>query len=200
MTTRAELRATRAMLRALLVQGRHGLSLGRVKEAVALVKAQPRLAAHLVNLMFDEDAGVSQRAADVLERVTAHGTAREMTKASDNAAATIDRVLARNKDTILGTADGGSPGDPPHKVALECGAHGGAPAALGRRLAPRVARALFVARRHLFHRQNRVAAGPGGYDSIRPCLAACHRRPAAHPVTQRNGGDAGAKPHSAYAA
>jgi hypothetical protein len=111
---------TRAELRSLLAEGRYGLSLGRVKDAVGLVKAQPRLAAHLVGLMFDEDPGVSQRAADVLERVTARGTVpgyaralgRATAKASDRAAAkegngiveaaTIERILARNKDTILG--------------------------------------------------------------------------------------------------
>jgi len=116
MTTRVELRASRAKLRALLAQGRHGLSLGRVKEAVALVKAQPQLVAHLVSLLFDEDPGVSQRAADVLERVTvgvsapstargqAYGTRPSIAKSGHDRpeAAVIERILARKKDTILG--------------------------------------------------------------------------------------------------
>jgi hypothetical protein len=91
---------TRSELRSLLAQGRHGLSLGRVKEAVALVKVQPRLAAHLVNLLFDEDPGVSQRAADVLERVTARVTTNSCASATEQAA--IMRILAREKDIILG--------------------------------------------------------------------------------------------------
>jgi hypothetical protein len=57
MTTRAELRTSRAELRAMLAQGRHALLVGRVKEAAALVKANSPLTAHLLNLLFDEDAG-----------------------------------------------------------------------------------------------------------------------------------------------
>jgi HEAT repeat protein len=109
MTTRAELRTTRAELRALLAQGRYALSVGRVKEAAALAKAQPRLAAHLVDLLFDQDPGVQQRAADVLERVTAHLPARAKLPSSGRPttdapekAAMLERVLARDKDAILG--------------------------------------------------------------------------------------------------
>jgi len=91
---------TRANLRALLAQGRYALSAGRVKEAVALVRAQPRLAAHLVNLLFDEDPGVRQRAADVLERVTVRVTAKASVARGRSAA--IERILAREKDAILG--------------------------------------------------------------------------------------------------
>ena len=99
MTTRAESRAGRVKLRALLTQGRYALSAGRVKEAAVLVKAHPQLAAHLVNLLFDEDAGVSQRAADVLERVTARVKAKAAVEGAG--AASIERVLAREKDAIL---------------------------------------------------------------------------------------------------
>jgi hypothetical protein len=104
MTTRTELRTTRDKLRALLVEGRFALSVGRVKEVVALVKAQPRLVAHLVNLLLDEDPGVQQRAADVLERVTARLLARATakTRAGGADAAAIERVLAPEKDAILG--------------------------------------------------------------------------------------------------
>jgi hypothetical protein len=91
---------TRAELRALLAQGRYALSVGRVKEAAVLVKAQPQLAAHLVSLLFDEDAGVSQRAADVLERVTAR--VKSKAGVGGAGAASIKRILAREKDTILG--------------------------------------------------------------------------------------------------
>ena len=99
MTTQAESRAVRVKLRALLAQGRYALSAGRVKEAAVLVKAHPQLAAHLVNLLFDEDAGVSQRAADVLERVTARVKAKAAVEGAG--AASIERVLAREKDAIL---------------------------------------------------------------------------------------------------
>jgi hypothetical protein len=91
---------TRAELRSLLAQGRHALSVGRVKEAVALVRAQPRLTTHLVELLFDEDAGASQRAADVLERMTARATAKP--DIGGAGAASIERILAREKDAILG--------------------------------------------------------------------------------------------------
>jgi len=91
---------TRAKLRALLAQGRYALSVGRVKEAAALVRAQPQLTAHLVNLLFDEDPAVSQRAADVLERVTVRVTAKAGIGRGRSAA--IERILAREKDAILG--------------------------------------------------------------------------------------------------
>jgi hypothetical protein len=108
MTTRAELQASRAKLRALLAQDRYALSVGRVKEAAVLVKAQPQLAAHLVNLLFNEYPGVQQRAADVLERVTARGMAGLTTRVAANRSsggadlATIERVSEPEKDAILG--------------------------------------------------------------------------------------------------
>jgi HEAT repeat protein len=110
MTTGAELRASRAKLRALLAQGRYALSAGRVKEASTLVRAQPRLAAHLVKLLFDEDSGVSQRAADALERITSKSSIPSA------AAATIERTLAREKDTILGLLMEARPETHPKKL------------------------------------------------------------------------------------
>jgi hypothetical protein len=53
-----------------------------------------------VDLLFDEDAGVSQRAADVLERATARLTPKD--GADKSGAATLEGVLARSKNTILG--------------------------------------------------------------------------------------------------
>lgn len=58
-------------LRALLAEGRHALSQGRVPEAVARIEAKPRLAVRLLELLWDDDSGVVQRAADVLERIIA---------------------------------------------------------------------------------------------------------------------------------
>jgi hypothetical protein len=76
-------------LRALLSQGKHALSLGRVPEAVALLEANPKLADRLLELLWDEDLGVVQGAADVLERI-----ARRPSPA-------LQRALAGAKDALL---------------------------------------------------------------------------------------------------
>jgi hypothetical protein len=80
----------RTDLRALLVQGKHALSRGRVPEVVALIEAQPRLAGRLLELLWDDDPGVVQRAADVLERI------------SRRPSAAFARVLADSKEALLG--------------------------------------------------------------------------------------------------
>ena len=77
-------------LRALLAQGKHVLSRGRVPEAVTLIEAQPRLATHLIELLWDNDPGAVQRAADVLERV------------SRKPAPALAPILANSKDALLG--------------------------------------------------------------------------------------------------
>lgn len=77
---------TRGELRALLTEGRHRLSVGRAREAAALAAAEPRLAGALVELLWDEDAGVATRAVDALERASAENP----------------RLLARWKDALLG--------------------------------------------------------------------------------------------------
>jgi len=84
----------RINLRALLAQGRHALSLGRVPEAFALIEAQPRLAAHLIELLWDDDPGVVQRAADVLERISA--------RISHKPSPALQSILAASKDALLG--------------------------------------------------------------------------------------------------
>jgi hypothetical protein len=81
---------TRAEISALLAQGRYTLSAGRVKEVVPLIQTQPRLAAYIVELLFQDDIGISQRAADVLERV------------SQGPSQSLRRVLANSKDRLLG--------------------------------------------------------------------------------------------------
>jgi hypothetical protein len=57
-------------LRSLLIEGKHPLSVGRVPEVTALVLAHPSKAERLIELVWDEDPGVSNRAADVLERIS----------------------------------------------------------------------------------------------------------------------------------
>lgn len=57
-------------IRDLLAIGRHALDKGRVCEVAELVVKQPRRLASLVECLWDQDAGVACRAADVLERVT----------------------------------------------------------------------------------------------------------------------------------
>jgi len=53
--------------RKLLLEGRHRLSLGRVHDVIAQVQAQPRLTAKLVELLWDDDSGVVNRAAQAVE-------------------------------------------------------------------------------------------------------------------------------------
>jgi hypothetical protein len=77
-------------LRAELAIGRHALALGRVREMVGIIGAQPRRATRLVELLWDDDPGVANRAADVLERVSAHPSPA------------LIRVLNRYKEALLG--------------------------------------------------------------------------------------------------
>ncbi len=59
-------------IRSMLVAGRHPLSVGRVREVAALILAQPKKMPKLVELLWDEDPGVANRAADALERASYH--------------------------------------------------------------------------------------------------------------------------------
>jgi len=77
-------------LRLLLAQGRHALSSGRVVEIADLVEADPRRARRLIEFMFDDDPGVAQRAADVLERI------------SHQPSPALGRILAESKEVFLG--------------------------------------------------------------------------------------------------
>jgi len=81
---------TRREIHRLLGQGRYALSVGSVQQIVPLVQAQPALAAYLVELLFEQDPGVSQRAADVLERI------------SRRPSPALYRILAASKETLLG--------------------------------------------------------------------------------------------------
>ena len=80
----------RVDLRAELAIGRHALAMGRVLEIAGVVSAQPRRAERLIELLWDDDPGVASRAADVLERVSAHPSPALM------------RVLNDYKEALLG--------------------------------------------------------------------------------------------------
>jgi hypothetical protein len=77
-------------LRAELAIGRHALDRGRVLEIARLIAARPRRAARLIELLWDDDPGVASRAADVLERASAHPSAA------------LGRVMNDYKEALLG--------------------------------------------------------------------------------------------------
>jgi len=77
-------------LRAELAIGSHAFHPGRVPEIAELITAQPRRAARLIELLWDDDPGVASRAADVLERV------------SHSPSPALSRVLAAYKEALLG--------------------------------------------------------------------------------------------------
>lgn len=56
-------------IRAMLVPGAR-IAKGRVDAVVDLVRAEPKKMTQLIECLWDDDAGVANRAADVLERVT----------------------------------------------------------------------------------------------------------------------------------
>jgi hypothetical protein len=76
------------------MEGKHPLSAGRVLEVTALILAHPSKAEPLIELLWDEHPGVSNRAADVLERIS-----RRNPLASAPALAPI---LTRSKSPLLG--------------------------------------------------------------------------------------------------
>ena len=77
-------------LRAELAIGPHAMHPGRVPEIAELVAAQPRRAARLIELLWDDDPGVASRAADVLERISRHPSPA------------LTRILNNHKDALLG--------------------------------------------------------------------------------------------------
>jgi hypothetical protein len=84
------MKSSRVDLRAQLSLGRHALDTGRVVEITAWMRDHPRHAGRLIELLWDDDAGVACRAADVLERV------------SIDPSAALRRVLAEYKEALLG--------------------------------------------------------------------------------------------------
>jgi hypothetical protein len=103
----------RINLRALLSEGKHALSRGRVPEADDLIEAQPRLAARLVELLWDDHPGVVLRAADVLERISARnsGTPNPI----------LARILGDSKDALLGLLSEAQPKKLRWNLALSIG-------------------------------------------------------------------------------
>lgn len=61
----------RNTIRAMLLPG-HRISPGRAPEVAALLLKQPRMTSRVVGLLWDEEAGVANRAADALERASYH--------------------------------------------------------------------------------------------------------------------------------
>jgi hypothetical protein len=58
-----------ADLRSQLAVGRHALDRARVPQITDLIRSHPRRATRLIELLWDDDPGVANRAADTLERV-----------------------------------------------------------------------------------------------------------------------------------
>jgi len=80
----------RLNLRAELAIGRHALDRGRVPELVRTISSQPRRAVRLIELLWDDDPGVANRAADLLERV------------SSRPSPALSRILNEYKEALLG--------------------------------------------------------------------------------------------------
>jgi len=60
----------RETVHSMLAAGRRRLDVGRACETAEMVLNTPRRLSAVIECLFDEDAGVANRAADVLERVT----------------------------------------------------------------------------------------------------------------------------------
>src|SRR3954453_24135657 len=80
----------RLNLRAELAIGRHALDRGRVPELVRTISNQPRRAVRLIELLWDDDPGVANRAADLLERV------------SSRPSPALSRILNEYREALLG--------------------------------------------------------------------------------------------------
>ncbi len=63
--------ARRETIRSMLATGNRFAS-GRVREVAALILSRPKSVARLIECLWDEDAGVANRAADALERASRH--------------------------------------------------------------------------------------------------------------------------------
>ncbi len=77
-------------LRAALAVGKNAVHAGRVCEVMEWIADAPRRVPALVELMWDDDAGVAGRAADVLERITR------------DPAPAVRRAVERYKEEIIG--------------------------------------------------------------------------------------------------
>ncbi|MGA9673430.1 MAG: hypothetical protein WBQ94_29840 [Terracidiphilus sp.] len=77
-------------LRNELAEGRNPLALGRVCALTQRFRAQPQKAAQLIQFLWDNDEGVSSRAADILERI------------SRTSCPALDRIFSEYKKAFLG--------------------------------------------------------------------------------------------------
>ena len=59
-------------IRSMLLAGRHRLHSGRAREVAALILVQHKKLPQLIECLWDDDAGVANRAADALERANFH--------------------------------------------------------------------------------------------------------------------------------
>ena len=60
-------------IRELLSLGRTAIALGRVEEVIAVVSANPRRMGQLIECLWSDDAGMANRAADAVEKLTRDG-------------------------------------------------------------------------------------------------------------------------------
>ena len=79
-----------ADLRSQLAVGRHALDPGRVPQVAALIRAHPRRAARLIELLWDDDPGVASRSADALER------------AYHDPSPALQRIVGEFKEALIG--------------------------------------------------------------------------------------------------
>ena len=77
-------------LRDQLALGRHALDPGRVPQIAELVRSHSGRSVRLIELLWDDDPGVANRAADVLERI------------SRDPSPALRRILAAHKEALLG--------------------------------------------------------------------------------------------------
>jgi hypothetical protein len=82
--------AAKIDLRQMLVKGKHALDPAEVCSVTEIVLAEPQRTCRLIELLWDEDPGVANRAGDVLERITR--------RPSD----LVTRQLAEFKEPLLG--------------------------------------------------------------------------------------------------
>ncbi len=160
-----------------LAAGRYAMSAGRVHQVADALMAGARTAElnELVALLFDDNASVAMRAADVLERISARPTPA------------VTRLLARNK----AAAGSAHRGDTEEEPLEPCHPHG--PAALDCGRGPAGGRLSgAVAGGFLIDYQDGGAAGAGGYGADGSVAAAGGAGCAADSRTVRDAGDAGA--------
>lgn len=74
---------------------------GRVPEITEMVRSRPRLAVRLVELLWDDDAGVASRAADVLERISRDAESFPKAPAGMAPAPAVRRAMMDAKESMI---------------------------------------------------------------------------------------------------